>query len=65
MASEIGFGLHNSRLEPAPVKLSPEDRVARGKAARKAVPGTDQNERDHDTLAVAVKSGRLTAEIGV
>ena len=38
MASEIAIGLHNSRLEPAPVKLSPEDRAARGKAARKAVP---------------------------
>jgi hypothetical protein len=38
MASEIAIGLHNSRLEPAPVKLSPEDRAGRGKAARKAVP---------------------------
>jgi hypothetical protein len=38
MASEIAIGLHNSRLEPAPVKLSPGDRAARGKAARKAVP---------------------------
>ena len=38
MASEIGIGLHNSRLEPSPAKLSPEDRAARGKAARKAVP---------------------------
>jgi len=38
MASEIGIGLHNSRLEPSPVKLSPQDRAARGKAARKAVP---------------------------
>jgi hypothetical protein len=38
MASEISTGLHNSRLEPAPVNLSPEDRAARGKAARKVVP---------------------------
>jgi hypothetical protein len=37
MVSEIAIGLHNSRLEPAPVKLSPEDRAARGKAARKVV----------------------------
>ena len=38
MVSEIAIGLQNSRLEPAPVKLSPEDRAARGRAARKVVP---------------------------
>jgi Uncharacterized protein conserved in bacteria (DUF2252) len=38
MASEIAIGLNNSRLEPAPVRLSPQERAARGKAARKAVP---------------------------
>ncbi len=39
MVSEVAaFGLHNARLEPVPTALPPEDRAARGKAARAKVP---------------------------
>jgi hypothetical protein len=38
MASEIAIALHNSRLESAPINVSPGDRAARGRAARKVVP---------------------------
>ena len=39
MASEaVANGLHRARLEPVPTAATPADRVARGKAARAAVP---------------------------
>jgi uncharacterized protein (DUF2252 family) len=39
MASEaVSYGLHRARLEAVPTALSPAERVARGKAARAAVP---------------------------
>jgi Uncharacterized protein conserved in bacteria (DUF2252) len=38
MASEVAVGLHNSRLEAAPIGLSPAERAARGRAARVTVP---------------------------
>jgi hypothetical protein len=38
MVSEVAIGLQNSRLEPAPLGISPADRAARGKAARATVP---------------------------
>ena len=54
-------------------RLTAEERVTRGKAARNQTPPiedfsmiyADQNERDYVAFAAAVKSGKLTAQTGI
>jgi len=45
--------------------LTAEERVARGRTARKDVPRSSHGRWEYDTFAAAVESGRVVARTGV